>query len=110
MAASPVCESASALGAEYSSPRNLDFVVVCTTIGWPMIVVRRLVWETGNELHIARHGVTRDEVEEVCHGDYIVAEGYSGRIMVVGPTHGGRTLAVVLAPRGRGTYFPVTAY
>ena len=34
----------------------------------PMIVIRRLVWDTWNIVHIARHDVVPDEVEEVCHG------------------------------------------
>jgi uncharacterized DUF497 family protein len=75
-----------------------------------MILVRRLVWDTWNEPHIARHVVTRDEVEEVCHGDSIVREAQKGRLMVIGPTHARRVLAVILDPETEeGVYYPITA-
>jgi uncharacterized DUF497 family protein len=74
-----------------------------------MADIRRLFWDEWNEEHIARNAVTREEVEEVCRGDCIVAEAYGGRIMLLGPTTAGRMLSVILAPGGRGTYYPVTA-
>ena len=75
-----------------------------------MIVISRLVWESWNTAHIARHDVVPDEVEEVCHGNYIASETYKGRIRVVGPTRAGRLLTVILAPIGAGTYYTVTAH
>ncbi len=74
-----------------------------------MIVIARLLWDTWNTEHIARHGVTQQDVEDVCQGDYIIRESYKGRIMVIGPTLDGRMLAVVLDPEGQGVYYPVTA-
>ena len=41
-----------------------------------MIEVRELVWTAWNIGHIARHAVTPDEVEEVCHGEYMTSETY----------------------------------
>ncbi len=75
-----------------------------------MIVIRRLIWDSWNIAHIARHDVTPDEVEDVCHGDYITSQTYRGRIRVVGPTSTGRMLAIILAPREQGAYFTVTAH
>ena len=75
-----------------------------------MIVIRRLVWNSWNIAHIARHDVVPDEVEEVCHGNYMTSETYKGRIRVVGPTLAGRMLTVILAPKGAGTYSTVTAH
>ena len=77
-----------------------------------MIFVRRLIWDTWNVTHIARHNVTPDEVEQVCHGSpmaYEGYEGYEGRIMLIGPTATGRMLGVVLAPEAAGVYYSVTA-
>ncbi len=71
---------------------------------------RNLVWDGWNIEHIARHNVTREEVEEVCLGRCIVREGYRQRIMLVGPTELGRMLAVVLEPRANGRFYPMTAY
>lgn len=68
------------------------------------------VWDTWNVAHIARHEVTREEVEEVCHGPYIHREAYKRRIMVVGPTTSDRMLAIILEPVDiQGVYLPVTA-
>jgi len=77
--------------------------------GSPTLFVQHLRWDTWNENHIARHQVTRDEVEEVCRGPYITREGYSGRIIVIGPSTAGRILAAILEPVGGGVYYPVTA-
>ena len=74
-----------------------------------MVFIRRLVWNDWNVAHIARHDVLPEEVEQVCHGDTWVSETYENRLRVVGPTDRGRMLTVILAPQGRGVYFPVTA-
>jgi uncharacterized DUF497 family protein len=75
-----------------------------------MIIIRRLIWDSWNIAHIARHDVTPDEVEEACHGDYMTSQTYKGRIRVVGPTSTGRMLAIILAPQETGTYYTVTAH
>jgi hypothetical protein len=74
-----------------------------------MVYVRRLIWDAWNVAHIARHRVTPDEVEQVCHGQHWTSATYAGRLRVVGPTVAGRMVTVVLAPRGQGVYYPVTA-
>jgi uncharacterized DUF497 family protein len=75
-----------------------------------MIVIRRLIWDSWNVAHIARHEVTSDEVEEVCHGEYIVRQTYDERLLLIGPALNGRMLVVILGPtKKRGVYYPVTA-
>jgi uncharacterized DUF497 family protein len=75
-----------------------------------MLFVRRLIWDTWNIAHIARHDVIPDEVEEVCHGQPVTSETYKGRIRVVGPTQARRMLTVILAPTDQqGVYYPITA-
>jgi uncharacterized DUF497 family protein len=74
-----------------------------------MISIRQLVWDAWNVPHIARHDVLPQEVEEVCHGPFVIREGYEGRVIVLGPTAAGRFLAVILDPLGEDGYFPVTA-
>jgi len=74
-----------------------------------MTLVRWLIWDGWNVRHVARHKVTRDEVEEVCHGLFITREAYAGRLMLIGPTRADRTLAVVLEPVEEGVFYPVTA-
>ncbi len=76
-----------------------------------MITIRKLVWDTWNVSHIARHHVILDEVEEVCHGSPIVLRGQlKNRLLLVGPTEEKRMLTVVLEPKRNGLYYPVTAY
>jgi hypothetical protein len=76
-----------------------------------MLVIRRLVWDSWNVAHIARHEVTPEEVEEVCHSEPVVQIGKKGRSLVFGPALSGRMLAVVLdlEPPEEGVYYPVTA-
>jgi len=70
---------------------------------------KQLLWDDWNRAHIAQHDVTPEEVEEVCEGEPIMRNSYSTRIMVIGPTHSGRMLAIVLHPKGEGVFYPVTA-
>jgi uncharacterized DUF497 family protein len=78
-----------------------------------MVFVRRLNWDSWNLEHIARHGVTQDEVEAVCHGDPIeLKRSYKDRFLVAGPTPAGRILTVVLGPvpeAAAGVYYVFTA-
>lgn len=74
-----------------------------------MITVRRLTWDDWNVAHIARHGVTPEDVEEVCQGDYLVRQTYQGRFLVIGPSTSGNLLSAILAPEGEGVYYVVTA-
>lgn len=75
-----------------------------------MLFVRRLIWDTWNIAHIARHDVIPEEVEEVCHGQPMTSQTYKGRLRVVGPTRSNRMLTVILAPTEEpGVYYPVTA-
>ncbi len=75
------------------------------------VVIKRLVWDEGNVIHIARHSVTPDEVEPVCQSDHAALDVKKGRIAVVGPTLTGRILFVVLDPEPEdGVYYPVTAH
>jgi uncharacterized protein len=75
-----------------------------------MIEVKDLIWDDWNIAHIARHDVTKDEVEQACQSDYMVFDGDKGRFLVIGTTETERVLAVVLDPEPEpGIYYPVTA-
>ena len=75
-----------------------------------MVIVRHLQWEEWNEDHIARHGITRDDVEEVCHGNPAEDDTYDDRLRLVGPNAVGNLLTIILAPKpGPGVYYVVTA-
>lgn len=75
--------------------------------------IHEFVWPQERVDHIARHGITPEEVEEVCFGRALVkrarSEGQSPVYYVLGQTDAGRYLfcVVIAFPDGRG--YPVTA-
>jgi uncharacterized DUF497 family protein len=77
------------------------------------IHILALVWDGFNEAHIrARHQLTRADVEEVCYSDaenLHVETTYGGRYLVIGPKRGNKLFAIVLAPKGAGKFYPVSA-
>jgi len=75
-----------------------------------MIAVSGLIWEKENIDHIARHGVSQTEVEEVCHGSYVTLDAYDGRFLVIGLTKSGRALAIIIDPEPEEyVFYVVTA-
>ena len=72
-----------------------------------------LVWDSFNESHIwERHQLTRAEVEEVAYGPpekLFARQTYGGRFLVIGPKADRRLLVLILAPKGSGKYYPVSA-
>lgn len=78
-----------------------------------MVFVRRLNWDEWNVAHIARHGVTQDDVDVVCHSDPVeYRQSYKKRLVVLGPASDGRILAVVIGPapdEPPGIYYVFTA-
>jgi len=46
--------------------------------------IRGFVWDDENVAHIARHGVTPDEAEEVLVGDALVLRGPDNRYLAYG--------------------------
>lgn len=68
-----------------------------------------MIWDEWNVAHIARHGIAQDEVEEICRSKPLTSATYKGRLRVIGETRMGRMLTAILAPKGKGVYYPVTA-
>jgi uncharacterized protein len=76
-----------------------------------VLIVRRLIWDAWNISHIARHHVSPDEVEAICHGDPLVLRGQKkNRLVLIGLTEERQIFAVILESKGRGIYYPITAY
>jgi len=74
-----------------------------------------LIWEWdeegGNVAHIAQHGVSPEDVEDVLENPIQYEKSRSsGRSMVFGYTGDGRRLAVVYEQLDDMTLYPVTAY
>lgn len=75
-----------------------------------------VVWDLeddleGNLHHIAEHGVTRDEVEQVLRNPTgVESSRSSGRPIAFGETDTGRLIAVIYQQISDDTVYPVTAY
>lgn len=65
----------------------------------------------GNVQHIAEHGISKEEVEEVLENpDGVETSRSSGRPIAFGETSTGRIIAVVYEEIDEATVYPVTAY
>jgi uncharacterized DUF497 family protein len=75
--------------------------------------IERIIWPRDRVQHIARHGVTPSEVEEVCFGRPQVlrakAQGKNPLYYVLGQTDAGRHLFCVVIAFPDGNGYPVTA-
>ncbi|TXS40182.1 BrnT family toxin [Streptomyces sp. uw30] len=72
--------------------------------------VDELIWDDWNEEHIAKHGVSPEEVEDACQTKPVRARLVrDDTYALLGVTNGGRHLAVFLARRGKNIYYVVTA-
>ena len=69
--------------------------------------IKRLKWDKRNIFHIARHGITVKDVEDVCSGRH-VARKTKGRYPIYGETEAGRHIFIVLEKTG-DSFRPITA-
>ena len=68
-----------------------------------------LVFEPDRPEHIARHGVTIDEVFEVAEGRYVRTKMGAGRTRLIGRTSAGRYLMVLVGQRAGRVHGLITA-
>ena len=73
------------------------------------IHLKHFIWTPENIEHIARHGIEPLEVEETCYRHPLVLKGASHRYYLLGQTEAGRYLFVVMAYRGKGRAYTITA-
>ncbi len=72
-----------------------------------------LEWDEHNIDHIALHGITDVEIDQMLSNTHILVpnKGHEPRLFLVGTTNGGRALTVVVEPtRDYGTWRPITAW
>ena len=70
--------------------------------------IKGLSWDEWNEVHIAKHGVGFEGVEQAVQG--ILFSRRSGEyLLVIGQTASGRYLTIVLDDDGDDFWYPVTA-
>lgn len=59
--------------------------------------MKKFVWDEWNEAHIAKHKVTKHEVEEASRSKTITSVSYLGREVIFGRTKKGRLLTIVIS-------------
>jgi len=85
----------------------LTLVRQCVTMD---IVIDELIIEEDRPEHIKKHKVSVEEVFEVINEDYLVLEGKSDKLLLVGKTKKGRLITVIVGKRaGENRYGFVTA-
>lgn len=69
------------------------------------------VWDEENEDHVAQHGISREDFEQiVCDPDATEVSRTSGRPVAFGNTSDGRYLMCVYEMLDELTVYPVTAF
>jgi uncharacterized DUF497 family protein len=69
------------------------------------------LWDDENEQHIAAHGVTKEEFEEVVlNSTSVVASASTGRPLAFGHTRNGRKLVCVYEAIDDIYCYPITAF
>ena len=66
-------------------------------------------WDEDNIEHIARHGVSPEEVEEACYNSPYILKGRRGSYLIYSQTGDGRYLLIVGRYKGRGIIRVITA-
>jgi uncharacterized DUF497 family protein len=70
-------------------------------------------WDEHNEQHLARHGISRSDAEDVLSGNHILLEYQTRsdeqRWVAVGTTRAGRIISIVFAVRGEAMR-PITGW
>jgi hypothetical protein len=61
--------------------------------------IKKLNWDKSNIFHIARHGITVEDVEDVCSGRHIARKAKK-RYLIYGETEAGKHILVVLERTG----------
>ena len=69
--------------------------------------IKKLKWDKRNILHIARHGITVKDVEDVCSGRHI-ARKVKNRYLIYGETEARRYIFIVLE-KTEDNFRPITA-
>jgi len=66
-------------------------------------------WDEDNVTHAIRHGVSKDEIEEIILDADLICKGRSGAYLAYGQTMDGRYLLAVFEYKGRNIAWPYSA-
>ena len=71
--------------------------------------IESLHWDDVNIEHIARHGLSPVDVEDVCFGEHLVFRGRERRYILYAKTESGAMIMVVLERFYSQVFRPITA-
>lgn len=71
--------------------------------------IKSLHWDDVNIEHVARHGVSPANIEDVCFGEHISFRGRERRYILYGKTESGGMIMVVLERLYGQVFSPITA-
>ena len=71
--------------------------------------IKGVLWDNWNIEHMARHGVSQSEAEELVNHPQLKRRTRNGCYAIYGQTDFGRYLVVIVAPRAEGMVYVVTA-
>ena len=71
--------------------------------------IQSLHWDDANIEHIARHGLSPVDIEDVCFGEHIAFKGRQMRYILYGKTDSGAMIMVVLERLFGQSFRPITA-
>mgnify|MGYP001599278190 CR=1 FL=1 len=71
--------------------------------------INRLDWTEERRVHIARHNVSAEEVEDVVYGKHYAVRTKQGRYRLIGQTAQGRYIVIILEPSDHDWFDPITA-
>jgi len=74
------------------------------------VIISELEWDDANVEHIAWHGVSQKEVDEVCYGEHLSERETRNRYVLSGKSENGRFVNVVIERIGKGMFRPITAF
>jgi len=73
------------------------------------VKIESLHWDDEGIEHIARHGLSPVDIEDVCFGEHIAFRGRERRYILYGKTEGGSMIMVVLEQLYSKVFRPTTA-
>jgi uncharacterized protein len=74
------------------------------------VKIESLEWDDINVEHIARHGVSQDEVEDICYGRHFSKKEHRQRYILGGKTGDGRYLDIIIERVKDNVFRPITAF
>lgn len=74
-----------------------------------MLKFKSYEWDEKNILHILRHGVIPNEVEEACYSNPLIFKTKQGYYLIFGRSQAGKYLSIVIELKEKGIIRTITA-